>query len=196
MPELRVARSELVLGTQAGARTQRVQALAAAWLEGHPGRRVVYIATAQAWDAQMREMVDLHRRGQVADGARMVTVEEPVELAHALGQGSRADTLIVVDCLTLWLTASLMQALTPDQSDAYMDGTQPRRTPSLAQAIRACQGPLVLVSHQVDPGTMPLREDLDAFIDTLGSLNQQATEACERVTLVTQGEVLTLKESA
>lgn len=196
MPELRVARSELVLGAQASAKSQRAQALAAAWLDGHLDRRVVYIATAQAWDSQMREMADMHRRGQDSGRARMVTVEEPTELAHALGQDSRTDTLIVVDCLTLWLTASLMQALTPDESDAYMGGTQPHRTPSLAQAIRACQGPLVLVSHQLEPEAIPPREDLDAFLETLGSLNQQAAAACERVTLVTRGEVLTLKEPA
>ena len=94
------------------------------------------------------------------------------------------------------LPASLMQALTPDESDAWMDGTQPHRTPSLAEAVRACKGPLVLVSHQLDPEGLPPRKDLDAFIDTLGSLNQQAAVACERVTLVTASAALVLKEPA
>lgn len=196
MPELRVARSELVLGAQASARMRRAEAVAQAWLAGAADRRVVYIATAQAWDVEMRALVEQHRREHATGHARQVTVEEPTELAHALGADSRADTLIVVDCLTLWLTASLMQALTPDESDAYMDGTQPHRSPTLAEAVRACKGPLVLISHQLDPQALPPRKDLDAFIDTLGSLNQQATAACERVTLVTAGQALALKEPA
>ncbi len=196
MPELRVARSELVLGGLPGARMRRAEAVAQAWMAGDPQRRVVYIATAQAWDAEMRALVEQHRREPAPGSPRQVTVEEPTELAHALGADSRADTLIVVDCLTLWLTASLMQALTPDESDAWMDGTQPHRTPSLAEAVRACKGPLVLVSHQLDPEGLPPRKDLDAFIDTLGSLNQQAAVACERVTLVTASAALVLKEPA
>lgn len=196
MHELRVVRSELVLGAQSSAKMRRAEALAAAWLAGAPGRRVVYIATAQAWDAEMRALVEQHRRRHADGPDQLVTVEEPTELAHALGSESRADTLIVVDCLTLWLTASLMQALTPDESDAYMDTAQPHRTPTLAEAVRACQGPLVLISHQLDPEGLPARKDLDAFIDTLGSLNQQAAAACERVTLVTAGESLALKEPA
>lgn len=196
MPELRVAHSELVLGAQAQARMRRAEAVAQAWLASAPDRRVVYIATAQAWDVEMRGLVEQHRREHATGHARQVTVEEPTELAHALGADSRADTLIVVDCLTLWLTASLMQALTPDESDAYMDGTQPHRSPTLAEAVRACKGPLVLISHQLDLQAWPPRKDLDAIIDTLGSLNQQAAAACERVTLVTAGQALALKEPA
>jgi adenosylcobinamide kinase/adenosylcobinamide-phosphate guanylyltransferase len=125
----------------------------------------------------------------------MVTVEEPTELAHALGSGSRPDTLIVVDCLTLWLTASLMQALQPDESDAAQAATFTAPA-TLADAVRACAGPLVLVSHQLDPDTLPRRADAQRFLETLGSLNQQAAAACARVTLVTAGEALTLKDAA
>ena len=196
MHELRVARSELVLGAQADAKMRRAEAIATAWQAGAQDRRVVYIATAQAWDTEMRALVDQYRRAPAAGTTRLIAVEEPTELAHALGSDSRADTLIVVDCLTLWLTASLMQALTPDESDAYMDATQPHRPPSLADAVRACKGPLVLISHQLDPQSLPPRKDLDAFIDTLGSLNQQAAAACERVTLVTAGGTIALKEPA
>lgn len=195
MPDLRIARSELILGAEAAAKMARAQALAEAWLAAGPGHRVVYIATAQAWDTDMRTLVDRHR----ADGhpaGRLVTVEEPTELAHALGTDSRADTLIVVDCLTLWLTASLMQALTPDASDAYMAAGHPTRAPTLAQAVRACAGPLVLVSHQLDPASLPPRKDAEAFLDTLGVLNQQAARACERVTLMAGSDPLTLKEGA
>lgn len=193
---LRVARSELVLGARAADKMARAQALAAAWLQAGPGHRVVYIATAQAWDAEMRALVDSHRRSLelAVERPRTVTVEEPTELAHALGAHSRDDTLIVVDCLTLWLTASLMQALQPDASDAWMAEGAATPPATLADAVRACAGPLVLVSHQLDAGMLPQRGDAERFLDTLGSLNQQAAAACARVTLVTGGEVLTLKD--
>lgn len=189
MPELSVARSELVLGRSAPAQTARAEALATAWLAGAPGRRVVYITTAQVWDAQLMALADPARHA----AQHAVSVEEPTELAHALGAHSRADTLIVVDCLTLWLTASLMQALTPDASDAYMAAPAPPAAPSLADAVKACAGPLVLIAHGLQPASLPARADLASFLDTLGALNQQAAAACERVTLATDAGALTLK---
>lgn len=197
MREIRVARSELIVGADAAGKRARAQALADAWLAGGPGRRVVCVATAQAWDEDMREMVERLRSG--AGESSLVTVEEPTELAHALGTQSRADTLIVVDCLTLWLTASLMEAMVPDASDAYMAAGQARRQVTLAEAVRASAGPLVLVSHPTDARSLPAggaTADAEALLQTLGSLNQQAARACERVTLVTAGQAHTLKEAA
>ncbi len=188
MREPSVARSEFLVGSDAGAKRARAQALAEAWLAQGADHRIVCIATPQAWDEAMRALVaDLRGVGH------RVTVEEPTELAHALGTGRRPDTLIVVDCLTLWLTASLMQALTPDASDAYMAAGGPVRATTLAEAVRACAGPLVLVSHPLEAAALPDRPDREAFLDTLGSLNQQAARACERVTLVSAGGAFPLK---
>jgi adenosylcobinamide kinase / adenosylcobinamide-phosphate guanylyltransferase len=111
MAELSIARSELILGGQKSGKTARAEMLAAAWLAQAPDHRAVYIATAQAWDEEMRERIARHQRQRAERVPRMATVEEPLELAHAIGRHSRADTLIVVDCLTLWLTALLMPAV-------------------------------------------------------------------------------------
>src|SRR5262245_21827665 len=110
MAELRVARSELILGGQKSVKTARAEALAAAWLARSPTHRAVYIATAQAWDEEMRERIARHRRDRAERVPGMETVEEPLELVRAIGSASRADTLVVVDCLTLWLTARLLPA--------------------------------------------------------------------------------------
>ena len=96
MTELRVVRSELILGGQKSGKTARAESLAAAWLAEAPEHRAVYIATAQAWDEEMRERIARHQRDRAERVPRMATVEEPVELARAIGQHSRADTLIVV----------------------------------------------------------------------------------------------------
>lgn len=191
MADLRVARSELILGGQKSGKTARAEALAAAWLDQSGGHRAVYIATAQAWDEEMRERIARHQRDRAERVPRMETVEEPVELAHAIGQHSRADTLIVVDCLTLWLTALLMPAVPQPQREGA-----PAPAASIAGALRACAGPIVLISNEIGSGVIPLGQDNRAFVDALGGLNQQAAAACERVTLMSAGLPLVLKGSS
>ena len=177
MPELRVAHSELILGGPGSGKTARAEALAVAWLAASSDHRAVYIATAQAWDGEMRDR---------ADGVpRMQTVEEAVELARAIGRHSRPDTLIVVDCLTLWLTAQLMPQVDAPMTDAS--------TQSLADAVAACAGPLVLIGNEVDPGEVPEGGVARTFVGALGSLNQAAAAACERVTLMSAGMPMLLK---
>jgi adenosylcobinamide kinase / adenosylcobinamide-phosphate guanylyltransferase len=193
MAELRVARSELILGGQKSGKTARAQALAAAWLAQASAHRAVYIATAQAWDAEMRERIERHRRDRAQQVPRMQTVEEPLELARAIGAHSCADTLIVVDCLTLWLTARMMPAAgrTAGIDDAAALAVRPDT--SLAPALQSCAGPIVLVSNEIGMGVVPLGPDVRGFVDALGQLNQQAAAACERVTLMAAGLALTLK---
>ena len=192
MAELRVARSELILGGQKSGKTARAESLAAAWLAQSPEHRAVYIATAQAWDEEMRERIARHQRQRAQRVPRMTTVEEPLELAHAIGAHSRADTLIVVDCLTLWLTALLMPAV-PHESPEGQEAKPPPPATTIANALLACAGPIVLISNEIGSGVIPLGQNVRAFVDALGGMNQQAAAACERVTLMSAGLPLTLK---
>src|SRR5829696_1358966 len=129
MAELSIARSELILGGQKSGKTARAEMLAAAWLAQAPEHRAVYIATAQAWDEEMRDRIARHQRQRAERVPRMLTVEEPLELAHAIGRHSRADTLIVVDCLTLWLTALLMPAVPGGSSHGSSAQASPHPNP-------------------------------------------------------------------
>lgn len=190
MAELRVARSELILGGQKSGKTARAEQLAAAWLARSPAQRAVYIATAQAWDEEMRERIARHRLDRARRVPGMETVEEPYELARAIGAHSRSDTLVVVDCLTLWLTARLLPAAGADA--ALATGGEDAL---IAQAVAAAAGPLVLVSNEIGLGVVPLGRETRAFVDALGRLNQQAALACERVTLMAAGMPLVLKDS-
>ena len=190
MAELHVARSELVLGGQKSGKTARAEALAAAWLAQAHSHEAVYIATAQAWDDEMRERIARHRMDRAQRVPRMQTVEEPVALAHAIGAHSDPRTLIVVDCLTLWLTARLMPAVDdPGGPLPEVEGVN-----SIAAAVAACAGPLVLVSNEIGLGVIPMGRDVRTFVDALGGLNQAAAAACERVTLMAAGLPLTLKD--
>ena len=103
-----IARSELILGGQKSGKSRRAEMLARTWLEQSIHHRAVLIATAQPWDDEMRERIVRHQADRAARVPGMTTVEEPYALAAALAQHSRADTLVVVDCLTLWLTNQLM----------------------------------------------------------------------------------------
>ena len=186
-----IARSELILGGQKSGKTARAEMLAATWLALSPRHQAVYIATAQAWDEEMRERIARHRRDRAERVPRMRTVEEPLALAQAIGRHSRPDTLIVVDCLTLWLTAMLMPAVDPGQGER--EAASPA---SLAGAVAACAGPLVLISNEIGLGVIPMGRDVRNFVDALGTLNQLAAAACERVTLMSAGIALTLKGGA
>ena len=186
MAELRVARSELILGGQKSGKTRRAEALAAAWLAQSAAHRAVYIATAQAGDEEMHERIARHRRDRAQRVPALQTVEEPDELARAIGAHSRADTLVIVDCLTLWLTARLLPLAGVAPSAQSADD-------AIAAALAAAAGPLVLVSNEIGLGVIPLGADTRAFVDTLGRINQQAALACERVTLMAAGLPLVLK---
>ena len=115
---LLLAHSELILGGQKSGKSVRAERLAAAWLAQHPGHRAVLVATAEAWDDEMRERIARHQRERAQRVPGLRTVEEADDLAGVIAHESRADTLLVVDCLTLWLTRLTMPMQGPACSDA------------------------------------------------------------------------------
>jgi adenosylcobinamide kinase/adenosylcobinamide-phosphate guanylyltransferase len=192
MSDLLVLRSELILGGQKSGKSRRAELLAQVWLAQAPDHRAVLIATAQPRDDEMRERITRHQQDRAGRVPGMCTVEEPLQLAQAITQHSRAQTLVVVDCLTLWLTNLLMPVKDskPDQAPAL---AAPAQTAMLLEAIEGCSGPLVLVGNEIGLGVIPLGREVRAFVDALGRLNQDVAQACERVTLMASGLPLTLK---
>jgi len=190
MSHLTIARSELILGGQKSGKSRRAELLARTWLTQSPQHRAVLVATARPWDEEMRARIARHQqeRAQRVPGLR--TVEEPLRLAGAIAAHSRSDTLLVVDCLTLWLTNWLMPAGAPPQEDL---GAQ---RAALLQALGAAAGPVVLVGNEIGLGVIPLGREVRAFVDALGGLNQDVARVCERVTLMAAGLPLTLKGAA
>jgi len=185
-----LARSELILGGQKSGKSRRAELLARDWLMASPAHRAVLVATGQAWDDEMRERISRHQADRAQRAPGMATVEEPVALAEALRSTSDAQTLVVVDCLTLWLTNLMMPAQPAQARDAAgvaaaVDG--------LCAVIAAAPGPVVLVGNEIGLGVIPLGREVRAFVDALGRLNQQVAAACELVTLMAAGLPLTLK---
>jgi adenosylcobinamide kinase / adenosylcobinamide-phosphate guanylyltransferase len=145
------------------------------------GRSVIWVATAQAFDDEMRERIARH---QAERPAHWQTVEEPLHLAAALRRVAGAEFCIVVDCLTLWLT-NLMLA---------DDQTLPEReAAALHTALPNLPGRLILVANEVGLGIVPENALARRFRDEAGRLNQSLVALSDRVTFVAAGLPLELK---
>lgn len=207
MAELTVARSELILGGQKSGKSRRAEDLARLWLWQSPEHRAVLIATAQPWDDEMRERITRHQQDRAERVPGMATVEEPLALGAAIAQHSQPNTLLVVDCLTLWLTNRLMPLENTPESAPQKPETanlKPNRPQALVEsngiallsgAITNASGPIVLVSNEIGLGVIPMGREVRAFVDALGRLNQSVAAASARVTLMAAGLPLFLKDS-
>ena len=189
---MNVARSELILGGQKSGKSRRAELLARSWLDRSAAHRAVLIATAQPWDEEMRERIARHQQDRAERVPGMRTVEEPVQLAEVLALCSQPQTLVVVDCLTLWLTNLLMPAENYEQKKLLAHDPRAQIAMVLG-AIENTQGPVVLVGNEIGLGVIPLGRETRAFVDALGLLNQSVAQVCERATLMAAGLPLTLK---
>ena len=137
-----------------------------------------YIATAQAWDDEMRARIDAHRARR---GDGWVTHDAPLDLPGTL-RALPPDAPVLIDCLTLWLTNHLLAG-----SDLMAEGA------ALAQAMAAHQGPLVAVSNEVGFGIVPENALARQFRDAAGRLHQDLAQRAARVELVVAGYPLRIK---
>ncbi|MBV7416919.1 bifunctional adenosylcobinamide kinase/adenosylcobinamide-phosphate guanylyltransferase [Comamonas sp. CMM03] len=189
-----VAWQELILGGQKSGKTRRAEQAARDWLDAAPGRSATYLATGQAWDDEMRARIARHQVDRAARVPGMQTVEAPLQLAQALQAHSSPRTLVVVDCLTMWLTNWMM----PMEAAASSTSVEPSpdwgaQRSRFLQVLVHCPGPVVLVGNEIGLGVIPMGREVRAFVDALGVLNQDVAAACSRVTLMAAGLPLQLK---
>ena len=193
MTELTLARSELILGGQRSGKSRRAELLARSWLAQSPQHEAVLIATGQPWDDEMRARIARHQLDRAERVPGMRTLEEPLALSEALTRSSNPHTLVVVDCLTLWLTNWLMPA---ENEASKMPLRQQIRglDAMLSGAISRAAGPVILVGNEIGLGVIPMGRETRDFVDALGRLNQEVAAVCARVTLMVAGLPLTLKD--
>lgn len=182
--------TELVTGGQRSGKSAHAERRAARWLAESAAHRMVYAATAQAFDDEMRERIARHRsdRQQRLPGA--LTIEEPLSIDAAIRAHSTPRTLVVVDCLTLWLTNLLMPAQGAEAVDAGQAG---EAIEALEAAVKQSPGPVILVTNEIGWGVIPAGRDVRRFVDAQGRLNQRMARACPRATLMAAGLPLDLK---
>ena len=192
---LSVASSELILGGQKSGKSRRAELLARSWLAQSPSHQAVMIATAQPWDDEMRERIARHQTDRAERVPGMQTVEEPLALGETLVRYSQPQTLVVVDCLTLWLTNLLMPMDDFKQNEPPVQAAR-AQIAMVLRAIENAAGPVVLVGNEIGLGVIPLGRETRAFVDALGLLNQEVAQACQRVIFMAAGLPMTLKGTA
>ncbi len=157
------------------------------------GMSVVYVATAEAWDTEMADRLAHHRAGRPA---HWVTVEEPLHLATTLERHAAVDRCLLVDCLTLWLSALLFKGEGAAQLEAGSPLTCARfwaERQALLSLLPRLPGEIVLVSNEIGSGVVPENRLARRFADEQGRLNQDVAALCERVTLSVAGLPLSLR---
>ncbi len=145
------------------------------------GSRLGFIATAQAWDDEMRERIKLHRQER---GTDIVTWEEPFRVADRLRQEESLYDAIIVDCLTLWLSNLMLEGQASDIR---------RETENLLDAATRTVTDVILVTNEVGCGIVPENALAREFRDHAGRLNQQCAERADEVYWMVFGIGLRIK---
>lgn len=168
----------LVLGGARSGKTRRALELAGALHREHD-ISPIYIATAQAHDDEMATRIAHHKAER---GPEWHTVEAPLNLPASVAANARPDRILLVDCLTLWLTNLLFA-----ECDLEMETT------ALAAALHGAAGPVLVVSNEVGLSIVPENALARRFRDEQGRLNQTIASTADRVEFVAAGLSLTLK---
>ena len=137
----------------------------------------VYVATAQAFDEEMRERIETHRARRAVG---WLTMEAPLDVALALDAAGEAPVL--VDCMTLWLTNVMLR-----------DPKAPDLTVTLMEALRRRAAPTVVVSNETGLGIVPDNALARRFRDEAGLLHQLIGALANRVVLMVAGLPLSVK---
>lgn len=144
---------------------------------------VVYIATASREfnDPDMEERIENHRKFRPNN---WTLIEETIHLGREINYQS-SNTIILIECLTLWLTNLLLS-----EESVFHAEKQ-----ALIDACSASNSNIIFVSNEVGQGVMPTNKLARNFVDEAGRLHQTLAALCDRVTIVTAGIPLALKES-
>lgn len=187
-------RTQFILGGQKSGKSRRAELLARQWLAADAAHQAVLVATGQAWDAEMSERIARHQRDRAERVPGMQTLEEPRDLAAVLVQHSHPQRLLVIDCLTLWLTNWLMPVEEENfESKQAQSQDWKAQLALFLKAIDEAAGPVILVGNEIGLGVIPMGKEVRAFVDALGVLNQQVAAHCESATLMCAGLPLALK---
>ena len=143
-----------------------------------------YLATAQALDEEMAVRI---RRHQEERKANFETIEEPLRLTQALDSLERPYSIVIVDCLTLWLS-NLMAKWGADEGSLRQEAFQ------AVEFFRTFSVPTVIISNEVGWGIVPDNPLARNFRDLSGNLNQALAAVADQVILTVAGIPLFLKQ--
>ncbi len=192
MSQSQAPRLILILGGARSGKSSFAERLAA-----RSGRNVAFIATATASDADMGDRIARHRSSRPPE---WTTIEEPLDLVHALREASIKGDVLLLDCMTLWLANWMgQQEFIEEQDDVQLKN---RATESALEAIEAMLqvvktlGPnktVLVVSNEVGLGIVPMHLLSRTYRDVLGWVNQRIARDAERVYLMVAGLAVDIK---
>ena len=180
----------LIIGGARSGKSDLAQRLAVA-----SGRDVLFVATMQPDDDELRARVDAHRAARPAPWR---TIEAPCALTDALTRSARSSDYIIIDCITLWVTNLLLHSLgddiddiAPHRASAALDDAA-SATARLAAWCVAFPGEIAIVTNEVGTGVVPAYPLGRIFRDALGATNATLAASADRVLSMTAGLVVDL----
>lgn len=177
-----MASHHLIVGGQRSGKSGHAERLALA--AAATGSTVTVLATALALDDEMRARIAHHRQTRPAG---FDTVEAPLALARGLlNIANIPGRLVVIDCLTLWLTNWLM----PMNGTPDLPGWEAERQ-ALLDVLPELASTVIFVSNEVGWGVSPMTREARFFVDELGRLNQAVALRCAQLTLMVAGQAWT-----
>jgi adenosylcobinamide kinase / adenosylcobinamide-phosphate guanylyltransferase len=171
------ARLTLITGPVRSGKTR----LALQWALKYPSPRT-YIATAQGLDSEMAERIQRHQEER---GSAFQTIEEPLNLGARLEKIKKSCSIVVVDCLTLWVS-NLLGA-----EDGSL-GIQHQMDEVLA-VLKKSRTPVILIGNEVGWGIVPENALARTFRDLSGRLHQGIAQLADQVILMVAGLPLVIK---
>ena len=171
-------RLTLIVGGVRAGKSSFAQGMAA------QGERVLFVATAEAGDAEMEARIRAHQEGRPAEWD---TLEEPLDLAGALAPVLHRYETVLLDCLTLWVSNLMLSSESPDI---------PAEVRRLLEAYRERDASWIIVSNEVGLGVVPPTELGRAFADELGRVNQLVAAEADVVYFMAAGLPLVMKGAA
>jgi len=150
------------------------------------GTRPAFVATAQAWDDEMRARIARHRDER---DTSFVTIEEPLDLEEAIERAANEHDVVLVDCLTLWLSNLLCNDIDDERLYSRID-----RLVAVARRVSAsASASVVLVTNEVGLGIVPDNALSRRFRDAAGTLHRRLATVADEVHFAAMGMVLRLK---
>ncbi|MCL6589912.1 MAG: bifunctional adenosylcobinamide kinase/adenosylcobinamide-phosphate guanylyltransferase [Firmicutes bacterium] len=163
------------------------------------GGPVVYIATAEGRDPEMRDRIIKH---QAARPSSWQTVEAPLDLAEAIRSASINTAVVLIDCLTLFVNNLFLQELGPlDETenpaiDPRIETKIETKIEGIIQAAQSVSTVIIFVSNEVGAGLVPPYNLGRSYRDVMGRVNQQIAKVATQIFWVNCGLALELKSLA
>lgn len=190
-----VPRLILILGGARSGKSTFAERLAA-----HSGKRVAFIATATASDEDMQDRIARHRASRPTEWK---TLEEPLDLVSALQEASKEAEVLILDCMTLWLSNWMgQQAFMSETNDVVLKNNANKSALAEIEALLTAMKTLasgktvLIVSNEIGLGIVPMHPLSRAYRDTLGWVNQRIAQDAERVYFMVAGLAVDIKHLA